>query len=106
MNTRHSGGQLEHRKAYLQSLQTKSKEFIAARNKVQRGVGRDKLWYSSGQYWGKPYIIGLILRAEKFRLSDDDPLFAISWRSPQYNAWRDMEPRKRKAAQSPTCKHA
>jgi len=66
MNTRHSDTQLEHRKAYLQSLQTTSREFKAARDMIPRGVGRSKQWYSSGQFWGKKYIVGLILRAEKF----------------------------------------
>ncbi|DBB07808.1 TPA: hypothetical protein ACH3X3_009220 [Trebouxia sp. C0006] len=82
MNTRHSDTQLEHRKAYLQSLQTTSKEFKAARDKIPRG--RSKQWYSSGHFWGKNYIVGLILRAEKFRLLDEDELFKLRKHSPQY----------------------
>jgi len=106
LNTRHSDTQLDHRKAYPKSLETKSKEFKAARDKTPRGVGRGKQWYSSGQCWGKNYIVGLILRAEKFRLSDKDELFELRKHSPQYATWAALGPKKRKAADSPGVKPA
>ena len=106
MNTRHSDNQLEHRKAYLKSLQTTSKEFKAARDKIPRGVGRSNQWCSSGQFWGKNCIVGLILRAEKFRLLDEDELFKLREHSPQYTAWAALDPKKRKAADSPGAKPA
>lgn len=102
MNTRHSDTQLEHRKAYLKSKDVKYEDIkTEARAKIPQGVGRDKQWYSSGQFWGKNYLIGLILRTEKFRVPDEDKLFELRKHSPQYAAWVDLGPKKRKASESP-----
>lgn len=58
MATRSATARLEQRRAELNKLQTTSREFKAARSVVFRGTGTDKLWYTSGQYWGKAYTIG------------------------------------------------
>ena len=61
MPTRSSTARLEQRREELNKLQTTSRAFKEARSVIPRGTGRDKLWYKSGQYWGKAYTIGLIL---------------------------------------------
>ncbi|KAL0046598.1 hypothetical protein WJX82_004916 [Trebouxia sp. C0006] len=64
MPTRSSTARLEQRREELNKLQTTSRAFKEARSVIPRGTGRDKLWYKSGQYWGKAYTIGLILKYE------------------------------------------
>ncbi|DBA72430.1 TPA: hypothetical protein ACH3X2_010461 [Trebouxia sp. C0005] len=64
MATRSATARLEKRRAELDKLQTTSHAFKEARSVVPRGTGTDKLWFKSGQYWGKAYTIGLILKHE------------------------------------------
>ena len=91
MATRSATARLEQRRAELNKLQTTSQEFKSARNVVPRGTGRDKLWFTSGQYWGKAYVIGLILRHEGLPIPDDDPCFGLPGGSKQKRAWEAMQ---------------
>ena len=59
MATRSATARLEKRRAELGKLQTTSHAFKEARSVVPRGTGTDKLWFKSGQYWGKAYTIGV-----------------------------------------------
>ena len=91
MATRSATARLEQRRAELNKLQTTSREFKSARNVVPRGTGPDKLWFTSGQYWGKAYTIGLILRHEGLPVPDDDPCFSLPAFSKQKRAWEAMQ---------------
>ena len=91
MATRSATARLEQRRAELNKLQTTSQEFKSAKNVVPRGTGPDKLWFTSGQYWGKAYTIGLILRHEGLPVPDDDPCFSLSGGSKQKRAWEAMQ---------------
>ena len=91
MATRPATVRLEQRRAELNKLQTTSREFKSARNVVPRGTGPDKLWFTSGQYWGKAYTIGLILRHEGLPIPDDDPCFSLPVLSKQKRAWEAMQ---------------
>ena len=89
--TRSSTARLEQRRAELDKLQTTSQEFKKARSIVPRGTGRYKLWYKSGQYWGKAYTIGLILKYESLPIQPDDACFKLPSASHQKRAWDDMQ---------------
>ncbi len=91
MPTRSSTARLEQRRAELSKLQTTSQEFKKARSVVSRGTGRDKLWFQSGQYWGKDYTIGLILKYEGLPIQPDDACFQLPTASKQKRAWYDMQ---------------
>lgn len=93
MATRSATARMEQRRAELNKLETTNPEFKKARSIVPRGTGRDKLWFRSGQYWGKAYTIGLILRYEGLPMLDDNPYFFDSLRdgSKQQLAWRAMQ---------------
>ena len=91
MATRSATARLEQRRAELNKLQTTSRDFKSARNVVPRGTGPDKLWFTSGQYRGKAYTIGLILRHEGLPISDDDPCFGLPRGSKQKRAWEAMQ---------------
>ena len=91
MATRSATARLEQRRAELNKLQSTSQEFKSARNVVPRGTGPDKLWFTSGQYWGKAYIIGLILRHEGLPIPDDDSCFSLLVFSKQKRAWEAMQ---------------
>ena len=91
MATRSATARLEQRRAELNKLQTTSQEFKSARNVVPRGTGPDKLWFTSGQYWGKAYTIGLILRHEGLPVPDDDPCLSLPGGSKQKRAWEVMQ---------------
>ena len=91
MATRSATVRLEQRRAELNKLQTTSQEFKSARKVVPRGTGPDKLWFTSGQYWGKAYTIGLILRHEGLPVPDDDPCFSLPGGSKQKRAWEAMQ---------------
>ena len=110
MATRSATARMEQRRAALQELETTNPEFKKARSIVPRGTGRDKLWFRSGQYWGKAYTIGLILRYEGLPIPSDDPCFTLRDGSNQQKAWEAMRiasevvpveerPRKRPAMQ-------
>ena len=96
---------MEQRRAELQQLETTNPEFKKARSIIPRGTGRDKLWFRSGQYWGKAYTIGLILRHEGLPIKNDDACFSLRDGSNQQKAWEAMRiasealPRKRPATQ-------
>ena len=91
MATRSATARLEQRRAELNKLQTTSREFKLARSVVPRGTGPDKLWFTSGQYWGKAYTIGLILRHEGLPVPDDDPCFSLPGGSKQKRVWDEMQ---------------
>ena len=91
VTTRSATARLEQRRAELNKLQTTSQEFKSARNVVPRGTGLDKLWFTSGQYWGKAYTIGLILRHEGLPIPDDDPCFSLPSGSKQKRACEAMQ---------------
>jgi hypothetical protein len=91
MATRSSTARLEQRRAELDKLQTTSQEFKKARIVVPRGTGRYKLWFKSGQYWGKAYTIGLILKYESLPIQPDDACFKLPSASHQKRAWDDMQ---------------
>ena len=91
MATRSATARLEQRRAELNKLQTTSQEFKSARNVVPRGTDPDKSWFTSGQYWGKAYTIGLILRHEGLPVPDDDPCFSLLGGSKQKRAWEAMQ---------------
>ena len=91
MATRSATARLEQRRAELNKLQTTSREFKSARSVVPRGTGPDKLWFTSGQYWGKAYTIGLILRHEGLPIPNDDPCFSLPVLSKRKRAWEAMQ---------------
>ena len=91
MATRSATVRLEQRRAELGKLQTTSQAFKEARNVVPRGTGADKLWFQSGQYWGKAYTIGLILKHEGLPLAADDPCFQLPAGSKQKRVWQEMQ---------------
>lgn len=91
MATRSATARLEQRRAELNKLQTTSQEFKSARNLVPRGTGPDKLWFTSGQYWGKAYTVGLILRHEGLSIQDDDPCFSLPGGSKQKRVREAMQ---------------
>ena len=91
MATRSASARLEQRRAELNKLQTTSQEFKSARNVVPRGIGPDKLWFTSQRYWGKANTIGLILRHEGLPIPDDDPCFSLPVFSKQKRAWEAMQ---------------
>ncbi len=91
MPTRSSTARLEQRREELNKLQTTSRAFKEARSVIPRGTGRDKLWYKSGQYWGKAYTIGLILKYEGLPIQPDDACFQLSRLYDQKRAWDDMQ---------------
>ncbi len=91
MATRSSTARLEQRRDELDKLQTTSLEFKKARSVVTRGTGRDKLWFKSGQYWGKAYTIGLILKYEGLPIQPDDACFKLPSSSHPKRAWNDMQ---------------
>lgn len=91
MATRSATVRLEQRRAELNKLQTTSRQFKSLRNVIPRGTGPDKLWFTSGQYWGKAYTIGLILRHEGLPIPDDDPCFNLPVFSKQKRAWEAMQ---------------
>ena len=91
MATRSATVRLKQRRADLNKLQTTSQEFKSARNVVPRGTGPDKLWFTSGQYWGKAYTIGLSLRHEGLPVPDNDPCFSLPGGSKQKRAWEAMQ---------------
>ena len=91
MATRPATARLEQRRAELDKRPTTSQEFKFARNVVPRGTGPDKLWFTSGQYWGKAYTMGLILRHEGLPIPDDDPCFSLPVFSKQTRAWEAMQ---------------
>ena len=91
MATRSATARLETRRAEIDKLQTTSHAFKEARNIVPRGTGRDKLWFKSGQYWGKAYTIGLILKHEGLPIAADDPCFELPSHSHQKRAWNEMQ---------------
>ena len=89
--TRSATVRLEKRRAELDKLQTTSQAFKEARSVVPRGTGTDRLWFKSGQYWGKAYTIGLILKHEGLPIAADDPCFELPSRSSQKRAWEEMQ---------------
>ena len=91
MATRSATARLEQRRAELNKLQTTSQVFKSTRNVVPRGTGPDKLWFTSVQYWGKAYTIGLILRREGLPVPDDDPCFSLPGGSKQKRSWEAMQ---------------
>ncbi len=91
MPTRSSTARLEQRREELNKLQTTSRAFKEARSVIPRGTGRDKLWYKSGQYWGKAYTIGLILEYEGLPIQPDDACFQLNKLYDQKRAWDDMQ---------------
>ena len=94
--TRSSTARLEQRRAELGKLQTTSQEFKKARSVVPRGTGRDKLWFQSGQYWGKDYTVGLILKYEGLPIQPNDACFQLNEASKQ-KVWDEMQ----KASEEP-----
>ena len=97
MATRSSTARLEQRRTELGKLQTFSQEFKKARSVVSRGTGRDKLWFQSGQYWGKDYTIGLILKYEGLPIQPSDACFQLNEASKQKRVWDEMQ----KASEEP-----
>ncbi|DBA84862.1 TPA: hypothetical protein ACH3X1_005882 [Trebouxia sp. C0004] len=91
MPTRSSTARLEQRREELNKLQTTSQAFKEARSVIPRGTGRDKLWYKSGQYWGKAYTIGLILKYEGLPIQPDDACFQLIRLYDQKRAWDGMQ---------------
>ena len=91
MPTRSLTARLEQRRTELGKLQTTSQEFKQARNVIPRSTGRDKLWFQSGQYWGKDYTIGLILKYEGLPIQPDDPCFQPPCGSKRKIAWDGMQ---------------
>jgi hypothetical protein len=91
MATRSVTARLEKRRAELDKLQTASQEFKAARSVVPRGTGTDKLWFTSGQHWGKAYTIGLILKHEGLPIAADDPCFQLPSGSKQKRVWEETQ---------------
>ncbi|KAL0039993.1 hypothetical protein WJX79_001744 [Trebouxia sp. C0005] len=91
MATRSATARLEKRRVELDKLQTTSHAFKEARSVVPRGTGTDKLWFKSGQYWGKAYTIGLILKHEGLPIAADDPCFELPSCSNQKRAWEEMQ---------------
>ena len=91
MATSSSTARLEQRRAEMSKLQTTSQEFKKARSVVPRGTGRNKLWFQSGQYWGKAYTIGLILKHGGLPIADDDASFELRNASKQKRVWVDMQ---------------
>ena len=106
MATRSSTGRLEQRRAELNKLQTTSQEFKQARSIIPRGTGRDKLWFRSGQYWGKAYTVGLILRYEGLPIADDDACFELPDGSKKKRAWVDMQEESAEPPEERPCKKA
>ena len=106
MPTRSLTARLEQRRAELNKLQTTSREFKQARSIVPRGTGRDKLWFQSGQYWGKAYTIGLILRCEGLPIADDDACFELPNGSKRKRAWVDMQEASAEPPEEQPCKKA
>lgn len=91
MPTRSLTARLEQRRTELGKLQITSQEFKQARSVIPRGTGRDKLWFQSGQYWGKDYTIGLILQHEGLPIQPDDACFQLPCGSKRKIAWDDMQ---------------
>ena len=91
MATRSATVRLEQRRAELDKLETTNPLFKEAKSVIPRGTGRDKLWCKSGQYWGKPYTIGLILRYEGLPIPDDDPCFSLDHLPKQKRLWEAMQ---------------
>ena len=89
--TTSSTARLEQRREKLNKLQTTSRAFKEARSVIPRETGLDKLWYNSGQYWGKAYTIGLILKCEGLPIQPDDACFQLSPLYDQKRAWDDMQ---------------
>lgn len=108
MATRSATIRLAKRRAELDKLQTASQEFKAARSVVPRGTGLDKLWFTSGQHWGKAYTIGLILKHEGLPIAADDPCFQLPSGSKQKRVWEEMQaaPRAPSPEQQPRKKPA
>ena len=107
MATISSTARLEQRRAELGKLQTTSHEFKKARSVVPRGTGRDKLWFRSGQYWGKACTIGLILKYEGLPIQPDDACFQLDSASHQKRAWNDMQDASEEPpAEEQPCKRA
>ena len=91
MATRSATARLEKRRAELDKLQTTSHAFKEARSVVPRGTGVDKLWFKSGQCWGKAYTIGLILKNEGLPIAADDPCFELPSHCNQKRAYEEMQ---------------
>ena len=91
MPTRSLTARLDQRRTELGKLQTASQEFKQARSVIPRGTGRDKLWFQSGQYWGKDYTIGLILQYEGLPIQPDDPCLQLPCGSKRKIAWDGMQ---------------
>ncbi len=91
MATRSSTARLGQRREELSKLQTTAQQFKEARKVIRRGTGPDKLWFASGQYWGKAYTIGLILKYEGLPITDNDPCFELFSGSKQKRAWNGMQ---------------
>ena len=108
LGTRSATARLGKRRAELDKLQTTSHAFKEARSVVPRGTGPDKLWFKSGQYWGKAYTIGLILKHEGLPIADSDPCFVLPKHSSQKRAWEEMQAASRapSAEEQPRKKHA
>ena len=97
MATRSATARLEKRRAELDKLPTTSHAFKKARSVVPQGTGVDKLWFKSGQYLGKAYTIGLILKHEGLPIAADDPCFELPSYSGQKRPYDEMQP----ASQAP-----
>ena len=91
MATRSATARLEQRRAELDKLGITNPLLKEAMTVIPRGTGRDKLWYRSGQPWGKAYAIGLILRYEGLPIANDDPCFSLSHLPNQKRAWEAMQ---------------
>ena len=91
MATRSATARLEQRRAELDKLETTNPLWKEAKSVIPRGTGRDKLWCKSGQYWGKPYTIGLILRYEGLPIPDNDPCFSLNHLPKQKRLWEAMQ---------------
>ena len=91
MPTRSLTARLEQRRTELGKLQTTSQEFKQARSVIPRGTGRDKLWSQSGQYWGKDYTIGLILKHEGLPIQPNDACFQLPCASKRKISWDGMQ---------------